>query len=60
MLGRTFDFRSIVRATRYSLVGLRNAIRGEASFRQALILALVLIPVAVWLGDNGIERALMI
>ena len=60
MSGRTVDLGRIVRATRYSLAGLHSAIRGEAAFRQELILALVLIPVAVWLGDNGFERALMI
>ena len=60
MPGSTLDFGRIVRATRYSLAGLRSAIREEAAFRQELILALVLIPVAVWLGDNGVERALMI
>ena len=60
MPGRTFDFSRIVRATRHSFAGLRSAIRGEAAFRQELILAIVLTPVAVWLGDNGIERALMI
>ncbi len=60
MPGRTLDFGRIVRATRYSLAGLRSAIRDEAAFRQELILALILVPVAVWLGDNGIERALMI
>ena len=54
------DFGRIVRATRYSLTGLRSAIRGEAAFRQELILALVLTPVAIWLGENGVERALMI
>ncbi|MCE2457213.1 MAG: diacylglycerol kinase [Dehalococcoidia bacterium] len=60
MPGSTLDLSRIVRATRYSLAGLRSAIRGEAAFRQELILALILVPVAVWLGDNGIERALMI
>ena len=60
MGGRTLDLSRIVRATRYSLAGLRSAIRGEAAFRQELMLALVLTPVAVWLGDNGVERALMI
>ena len=60
MSGRTFDFSRIVRATRHSFAGLRSAIRDEAAFQQELILALVLIPVAVWLGDNGVERALMI
>ena len=60
MPGRTLDFGRIVRATLHSLAGLRSAIQGEAAFRQELILALILVPVAVWLGDNGIERALMI
>ena len=60
MAGRTLDFGRIVRATRYSLAGLRSAIRGEAAFRQELILALVLTPIAIWLGENGVERALMI
>ena len=60
MAGGTLDFSRIVRATRHSLAGLRSAIRGEAAFRQELILALILVPVAVWLGDNGIERALLI
>ena len=65
MAGGILDFSRIVRsrivrATRHSFAGLCSAIRGEAAFRQELILALVLIPVAVWLGDNGVERALMI
>ena len=60
MAGRTLDFNRIVRATRYSLAGLRNAVVGEAAFRQELVLAIVLTPVAVWLGDDGVERALMI
>lgn len=32
----------------------------EAAFRQELILTIVLAPVAIWLGDSGVERALMI
>ena len=60
MLGRSLDFGRVVRATRYALAGLRSAIRDEAAFRQELILGLVLTPVAIWLGDNGVERALMI
>ena len=60
MSGHTLDFSRIVRAARHSLAGLRSAIRGEAAFRQELILALVLTPIAIWLGDNGVERALMI
>lgn len=60
MKGRTLDLARIVRATRYSISGLRNAVVGEAAFRQELLAALFLTPVAVWLGDTGVERALLI
>ncbi len=60
MAGRTFDLGRIVRATKYSYTGLRDVFLREAAFRQELILSAILIPVAVWLGDNGVERALMI
>ena len=36
----------------------RHPRRGR--LRQELLLGAVLVPVAVWLGDSGVERALMI
>ena len=60
MAGRTLDLSRIFRATKYSYAGLRHAVIEEAAFRQELILAIVLAPVAIWLGDSGVERALMI
>ena len=36
------------------------AFRHEDAFRQEVFLALLLIPLALYLGDTGIERALMI
>jgi diacylglycerol kinase (ATP) len=50
----------VVRAFGYSLKGLRAAYRKESAFRQELILSLVLIPLGLWLGRNGIERALLV
>jgi diacylglycerol kinase (ATP) len=44
----------------YSVEGLRTAYRLEDAFRQELLAMLVLVPVALWLGPNGIGRALMI
>jgi diacylglycerol kinase (ATP) len=32
----------------------------EAAFRQELVLAAVLIPLALWLGQSGVERAVLI
>ena len=60
MAGRTLDAGRVLRALRYSYAGLRAVFLREAAFRQELILAAVLVPVAVWLGDDGVERALMI
>ncbi len=60
MPGRTLDIGRIVRATKHSFAGLRNAVVGEAAFQLELVLAIFLTPVAIWLGNNGVERALMI
>src|SRR3982074_3109605 len=50
----------ILSATRNSMAGLREALRCEDAFRQELILALVLIPLAFWVGTSAVERALLI
>ena len=50
----------MLNATHYSLSGLAAAARHEDAFRQELILVALLTPVALWLGDTGVERALMI
>jgi diacylglycerol kinase (ATP) len=51
--------RRILNATRYSLEGLAAAARHEDAFRQELILAAVLMPLGLWLGNDGVERALL-
>jgi diacylglycerol kinase (ATP) len=48
------------RAFGASIRGLRGAFREEAAFRQELALAVVVIPLALWLGHTGVERALLI
>ncbi len=50
----------MVRATLFSLAGLRAAWRGEAAFRQECALALVMIPAAFWLGQTPLECAALI
>ena len=57
--GKT-GLRRIVNACGYSLSGLRAALRHEDAFRQEVLLALVLVPLALWLGHDGIGRALMV
>lgn len=50
----------IILAGDYSLLGFKAAFRHEAAFRQELFLALVLIPLALWLDVDSIRRVLMI
>ena len=50
----------ILKATVWSLQGLRAAWLHESSFRLEVYLFVVLAPLALWLGDDGIERALLI
>ncbi|AOF83239.1 prokaryotic diacylglycerol kinase family protein [Methyloversatilis sp. RAC08] len=56
--GKT-GLRRLLNATRYSAEGLGAAFRHEDAFRQEVIAAAVLIPLAIWLGNTGIERSLM-
>jgi len=50
----------ILKATVWSLQGLHAAWMHESSFRLEVYLFVVLAPLALWLGDDGIERALLI
>ena len=53
-------FRRILSATRTSLEGFVAAVRHEDAFRQELVMASVLVPVGLWLGESGLERALLV
>ncbi len=50
----------ILKAAVWSLQGLRAAWLHESSFRLEVVLTVVLTPLAIWLGQDGIERALLI
>lgn len=47
-------------ALRYSFDGLREAVRVEAAFRQELLLAAILTPLAWWLPVTTMERVMLI
>jgi diacylglycerol kinase (ATP) len=40
--------------------GFRAAWRGEEAFRQEVMLAAVLVPAAIWLGQTMLQRALLV
>ena len=50
----------ILRATVFSAQGFVHAWRHESAFRQELTLALVMTPIALWLGRTGYERLMLI
>lgn len=49
----------VLRATGYSMAGLSTAYRGESAFRQEFWLAVVMLPLAFWLGRSWVEVALL-
>jgi diacylglycerol kinase (ATP) len=57
--GKT-GFTRLVNATRYSLAGFKEALRNEDAFRQEVLLAAILLPLALWLGADGVSRALLV
>jgi diacylglycerol kinase len=52
--------RQMLQAFGYSMQGLRAAWRYESSFRLESYLFCVLAPLALWLGGDAIEKALML
>ena len=50
----------IIKAAGYSWQGFRAAWKHESAFRQETMLALMLAPIAVWLGRNAVEISLLI
>ena len=57
--GKT-GLRRLINAFGYSVEGIKAAYKNEDAFRQEVRLAVVLIPLAVYLGKTDIEQALMI
>jgi diacylglycerol kinase (ATP) len=49
----------VLRAFHSSAKGFAGAFREEAAFRQELLFACIALPLALWLGNNGVERALL-
>jgi diacylglycerol kinase (ATP) len=52
--------RSVFNAARNSLAGVAAAARNEGSFQVELAVCVVLLPLGLWLGGTGVERALLV
>jgi len=57
--GKT-GIRRLLNAFGYSLAGFRAAYKHEDAFRQEVLLAVILIPLAMWLPVGYLGKALMI
>lgn len=53
-------FARIKAATGYSIKGLKAAWVNEAAFRQEACAMIIMTPLAFWVGETGLERALLI
>lgn len=50
----------IIAAGGYSWAGLRSCYKTEAAFREELLACALLLPLGLWLGDGGVEKALLV
>ncbi|MEZ5451536.1 MAG: diacylglycerol kinase [Thiothrix sp.] len=50
----------IIKAGQYSWQGFRAAYKHEEAFRQEVWMLVVAVPLALWLGENAVEKTLMI
>lgn len=50
----------LVHSTRYSWKGLKAAFRNETAFRQEVVIAAVLLPLAWWLADTSVTWLLLV
>jgi len=57
--GKT-GFRRLLNAFRYSCAGIKEAYQNEDAFRQEVLLAAILLPLAFWIDASVIGRALMV
>lgn len=52
-------FKRIISAFGYSMQGLKACWQKEAAFRQELLASIILIPLGLYLGQGGVEKALL-
>ncbi len=50
----------IFRALGWSISGIKTAFLQEAAFRQELLLCIILAPLGFYLGETGLEKAMLV
>lgn len=54
------NFQRVIRAAGYSMKGLKSAYLNEAAFRQEVWLSIIMLPLALFLGNGVIEKILLL
>ncbi|MFI9651308.1 diacylglycerol kinase [Guyparkeria sp. GHLCS8-2] len=57
---QNYGLRRVWYALRYSLQGLRAAWRKEEAFRQEVVVVMLTVPLAWFVGESALERAVLI
>ena len=57
--GKT-GLKRLTNAFGYSIEGFKSAFKNEDAFRQEFILAIILIPTGILIGENGFQKALLV
>lgn len=57
--GKT-GLKRLINAFGYSIEGFKSAFKNEDAFRQELILAIILIPTGILIGENSFQKALLV
>ncbi len=50
----------LMNAFRYSKEGFRKCFKYEEAFRQEVFASFVFVPLGIWLGETGVERAILV
>ncbi|WP_456379721.1 diacylglycerol kinase [Thiolapillus sp.] len=50
----------LIKAFGYSMRGFAACFKHEAAFRQEVAASLLIVPLGLWLGQTGVERALLV
>ena len=56
----TAGLERMFKALGFSMQGLTAAFKNEAAFRQEIYLSIILVPLGFYLGETGVEIALLV
>ncbi len=58
--GDCSGIRRIINAFRYTFAGFRAAWINEEAFREEIIIAVIVVPLGLWVGSSATQRAILV